>query len=71
MSAQGILIVQVPSEANAEHLINTRIQDANADGWTITQMMDHNGFLVLLMERAASVVSEIVTWEEATPEARQ
>jgi hypothetical protein len=48
---QKILIVQVPSEANAERLINTRIQEANEDGWTITSMMDHNGFLVLLAER--------------------
>lgn len=47
---QKVMIVQVPSEANAERLICTRISDANADGWAVTQMMDHNGFLVLLLE---------------------
>jgi hypothetical protein len=46
------MIVQVPSEANAEQLICTRLRDANDEGWTVTQMMDHNGFLVLLLEAA-------------------
>lgn len=50
---QKVMIVQIPSEANAERLICTRIRDANVDGWVITQMMDHNGFLVLLLERPA------------------
>ena len=47
---QRIIIVQVPSEANAERLINTRIEEANEDGWRATQLMDHNGFLIVLME---------------------
>lgn len=47
-----IIIVQVPSEANAERLINTRLSDEAADGWQVAQMQDHNGFLILLMERA-------------------
>jgi hypothetical protein len=50
---QKVMIVQVPSEANAERLICTRISDANAQGWTVTQMMDHNGFLVLLLATEA------------------
>jgi len=52
---QKVMIVQIPSEANAEKLICTRIGDANAAGWTVTQMMDHNGFLVLLLERFGGV----------------
>ena len=52
-AAQKVMIVQIPSEANAERLICTRIADANAEGWIIAQMMDHNGFLVLLLENPA------------------
>ena len=48
---QKVMIVQVPSEANAERLICERIGDANAQGWSIVQMMDHNGCLVLLLEQ--------------------
>jgi hypothetical protein len=54
MTRQKIMVVQIPSEANAERLINTRIAEANDDGWTVTQMMDHNGFLVVLCEHAAA-----------------
>lgn len=49
---QRIIIVQIPSEANAERLINERVKEANDDGWQISQMMDHNGFLVLLCAEA-------------------
>ena len=49
---QRVMIVQVPSEANAEKLLNTRLRDAQAEGWHITSMMDHNGFLVWLLERS-------------------
>lgn len=52
---QKVMIVQIPSEANAERLICTRIGDANAEGWRVTQMMDHNGFLVLLLARPVPV----------------
>lgn len=54
MADQRVMIVQVPSEANAERLINTRVTDANDDGYRIVQMMDHNGFLVLLLEATES-----------------
>ncbi len=48
---QRVMIVQVPSEANGEKLLNTRLGDAQAEGWHIASMMDHNGFLVWLLER--------------------
>jgi hypothetical protein len=50
--ADRVIIVQIPSEALPEKMINERISDENAAGWTIRQMMDHNGFLVLLLGRA-------------------
>ena len=50
---QQVMILQVPSEANAERLMNVRIREANDDGWTVAAMQDHNGFLVLLLKRVA------------------
>jgi len=47
-----VIIVQIPSQALPENMINERIADENAAGWVVRQMMDHNGFLVLLMEPA-------------------
>ncbi len=52
---QKLMIVQIPSEANAERLLNERLGDEIENGWRTVTMQDHNGFLVLLLERPAPI----------------
>lgn len=51
---QQVMMISMPSEAQNERLTNARIREANKDGWTVTAMENHNGFLVFLLERAVS-----------------
>lgn len=48
---QKLIVLQIPSEAHAERLVNERLGGELSDGWLVAQMVDHNGLLVLLLER--------------------
>lgn len=52
---QRLIVCQIPSEANAERLLNERLSDELAGGWRAIAMQDHNGFLVFLLEKTVEV----------------
>lgn len=51
MTQQKLIVMQIPSEAHAERLVNKRLAGELSDGWLVVQMVDHNGLLVLLLAR--------------------
>jgi hypothetical protein len=50
---QQLVVTQIPSGVLSERLLNERLGYELALGWRAIAMQDHNGMLVLLMERPA------------------
>lgn len=50
---QTLMVSQLPSECENERFLNVRLQDMTSLGWRAISMVNHNGMLVFLMERAS------------------